>query len=831
VFTSAQSGNSSLLSVDVRPGQAYVFGYERDNITTTHVPVEKGIDFVDINAGSVTSNYGNYVTVRNVAGKWDYNDHDVVSLRDEFHEAASNGQFSNSNFPVGNELGTARVRSLEYVSGSKGDPDATYNMYLYDINLTANTFSEVRAVHYNAGTANGVADIVTSSGDAVLNETNFNVGLFEMPTDSIRRLRDSTGTIDTSYVFNKSFDVTISSSGTFTLNTGNLNERFQDTGAQNATQKNQNFYVVLNATATSGSAVDSGSMSDGANTITGLTNADDKFNAGETIAFAGYSNTFVISSVSASSMSTYQNAAAAISSANITKVLPAGTVIDMAGVGGDGSARTINATTDTTAAFDIQETLTSGVSATVNVRLNRVSAREKAKTLNSNRYVQIRVANSVNTTTGPWNLGLADVFKLKEVRKSSSAFSSTTDGTAVTSDFVIDTGQRDNLYKFGSLLKKTNSTLTINSGDYLLAKVDFFSEDTSQGSGYYSVDSYPIDDDNAANTTAILTSEIPVYVSPVSGAQYDLRDVIDIRPRITDTANNVTSLTSITTNPSNNQVILESTGNSLRFASPNENFTIDYSFFLPRVDKVILDKEGNFRAIRGTSAKNAVVPATPADGFTLGIVRIAPFPSVIADFDYVPGANTAENSFVIEERVKRFTMKDIGDLQSRIDNLEYYSSLNLLEQSTQSLNINDGTGLNRFKSGFLVDNFVDRTIGDVNNEDFKALVDIGNKELTPRRFDAFTTLEFNSGSSTGVVRSSGDVRITTSASAAFANGETVSAGAASGTLRYVVGDRLYIESVSGTFPDSGTITGGTSGTSATISAKFYCLYVGRDCHT
>jgi len=50
-------------------------------------------------------------------------------------------------------------------------------------------------------------------------------------------------------------------------------------------------------------------------------------------------------------------------------------------------------------------------------------------------------------------------------------------------------------------------------------------------------------------------------------------------------------------------------------------------------------------------------------------------------------------------------MKDIGKLDRRISNLEYYVALNLLEKDTETLQIKDAAGLDRFKSGFMVDQF------------------------------------------------------------------------------------------------------------------------------
>ena len=50
-------------------------------------------------------------------------------------------------------------------------------------------------------------------------------------------------------------------------------------------------------------------------------------------------------------------------------------------------------------------------------------------------------------------------------------------------------------------------------------------------------------------------------------------------------------------------------------------------------------------------------------------------------------------------------MSDIAKLETRISNLEYYTSLNALEQDATSQFIPDANGNNRFKSGIFVDNF------------------------------------------------------------------------------------------------------------------------------
>ena len=77
---------------------------------------------------------------------------------------------------------------------------------------------------------------------------------------------------------------------------------------------------------------------------------------------------------------------------------------------------------------------------------------------------------------------------------------------------------------------------------------------------------------------------------------------------------------------------------------------------------------------------------------------------------------------------RRYTMRDIGKLERRIDNLEYYTQLSLLETQTENLQIQDADGFDRFKNGFIVDNFTGHGIGDVGNLDYKVSMDMAMGE-------------------------------------------------------------------------------------------------------
>ena len=75
-------------------------------------------------------------------------------------------------------------------------------------------------------------------------------------------------------------------------------------------------------------------------------------------------------------------------------------------------------------------------------------------------------------------------------------------------------------------------------------------------------------------------------------------------------------------------------------------------------------------------------------------------------------------------------MRDIGALEKRIENLELTTSLNALEVNAQSFEVRDADGLNRFKTGFVVNSFSDRNFIDFTAETgSRCDVDINRKEL------------------------------------------------------------------------------------------------------
>ena len=328
--------------------------------------------------------------------------------------------------------------------------------------------------------------------------------------------------------------------------------------------------------------------------------------------------------------------------------------------------------------------------------INRSIANSKSKTLTTGSTVQISTSAAATNRDGV-NLGKADVFKINNVYMAADfSTNATASDTDVTSRFNLDTGQRDNYYDVGRLILKTGELAPTGR---LLVNFDFF----SHGSGdYFDVDSY---------SGVVDYEDIPSYTSTSSGEVYELRDVLDFRPRVDDAS-------TIGAGVQNRSY--DGTGAStVDVVKFNTDVTSDFEFYLQRVDKIFLDKEGNFKVLKGASAVTPDIPGSLDNAMHLYTLFIPSYTLDIAEI----GIEAVDN--------RRYTMRDIGRLERRIENVEYYTQLSLLEASAQSLQIQDANGFDRFKNGFIVDNFTGHGIGDPGNLDYKVSVDYANGMLRP----------------------------------------------------------------------------------------------------
>ena len=276
----------------------------------------------------------------------------------------------------------------------------------------------------------------------------------------------------------------------------------------------------------------------------------------------------------------------------------------------------------------------------------------------------------------------------------------------VTSSFDLDTGQRDSFYDLGRIVRKPGSQTPTGR---LLIVYDYFTHGTGD---YFSVDSY---------TGQVDYKDIPFYSasrvdleSRAPIGEYPLADSLDFRPRVNDQTTPSTSPFAYENKD------FESTGAiNGNLVAPDDNITADFDFYLGRNDLLYLDRDGNFIVTAGVPAEDPVWPATDNVNMLVSRITIPPYTFSPEDvqLDYVNN--------------KGFTMQDIGNLETRIAKLEYSTTLGLLERETDSFMILDGDGMNRFKSGFIVDNFYGHNVGNTTHKDYHVSVDPDLGHLRP----------------------------------------------------------------------------------------------------
>ncbi|NBO69822.1 DUF4815 domain-containing protein [bacterium] len=384
------------------------------------------------------------------------------------------------------------------------------------------------------------------------------------------------------------------------------------------------------------------------------------------------------------------------------------------------------------------------------VNVQTANAHPVLKVLREDRYVVINTNTHPSTNGGTYSLGLSDVYQIKNIfigAHTAAAADVVTAGVDVASSFTLDNGQRDNEYRNAKIIKKGAVDLTNKK---LVIKLDYFTHDGASADGtFFVVDSYPIDDTGVTAAT-IKTQDIPVYTSPVTGESFDLRDTLDFRVRYSDSATNATSPASASTNPTES-TSLTAPSVGITNPVPTEQFTTDLEYYLGRKDRLVIDSEGVFGAIPGTPSLTPGIPAEPENVMSLAIISIPPYPSLAPNVaksvnrpDYGVTVRTIDN--------RRYTMRDIGTLEQRINRLEYYTSLSLLEKAASDLTITDVSGLDRFKNGILVDAFTGHNVGNVFDTAYHCSIDPVRKELRPYFFMENVDLALDVDNTTNIYR-------------------------------------------------------------------------------
>lgn len=341
-------------------------------------------------------------------------------------------------------------------------------------------------------------------------------------------------------------------------------------------------------------------------------------------------------------------------------------------------------------------------------------------------------------TTGNYSLGWPDVYKIEGIWKgANTTFTEASGGiTDVTDRFTLDVGQNQEYYGYSYIRKKSGFTLV--NADRLLVKAKVFRKNISGdfNQSFFAVNSYPTDDVTVPlPANKIRTQDIPNFVTS-TGAKMDLRDYIDFRPQVIARASYATNAGSATIATSGAQLnAVGFSADPLYFPETSSVIEMDYSYYLGRRDRLIIDENGDFVNLRGVASETPSAAPEPQIGMSLATINIPPFPSLPSVLANRAGKPQYGVSLVPDDN-RRYTMRDIGRIEKRIERLEYYTVLSMLEKEAEDMVVTDSTGANRFKNGIFVDNFNNLMIADTTDAAFNASVDPGESVLAPA-FNSF----------------------------------------------------------------------------------------------
>ncbi len=741
----ANTSNSQTYQVQVGTGIAYIKGYRVESTLETILETTRARTTSNLNNQSVSMDYGNYIYVNNANGVFDVTKVTQV----DFHTINTNTSIVTTNTTTYNatKSGSAYIRGLEFDSYTTVSNTKTYiyKAYLSEIknftlsgnaaatgtgttiqffDLSGKFSSEANAyygstitvdsgtsagdtrkiVSYNGSTKTATVDTAfTVIPDTTSNfSLRFNTGDFNLmvsPTSSGYNRDASAGIDPSSKVSNVSNNPTVLQNPTspeLIFNVGyqylyNLSDQSYESWKMS---RSVNFASGVGSFSLTGDITFQGSVGTQSategreNWLAVVTTGGGSFSAGDVIRFDGSTNTISLDS-------TKKIATLTAGSSTFTATIIARTYVTNAGTTAV-ALKQKNKITANTTGVNISGTDVGGI---------------KVDLTNA----QVYIPNQYIVTPGTkQSLYISDVKRIVKIIDTLSPTTTPTNSMLtqstwdVTNNFLFDSGQNDSYYGHASITLKPGAPQPKGN---LLVLVDYYQH--AGGDGYFTINSYLGAGDGGVSSSPENYAEIGTYTGKTSGITYNLRDAIDYR---LSTKNAQATLefrysTSVT-----------GTGGAL-LPVDNSNFITDYTYYLGRNDILVLTKDNSFKLITGKPSTAPTFPQQPDGSLMLAKFTLDPYTA------YLPGQTTKYLPNISMEKIqhKRWRMQDISDLQTRVNNIEYYTSLSLLEKQASDLQVPDANGLNRFKNGILVDNFTGFATADVSNEDFNAKI---NKRLT-----------------------------------------------------------------------------------------------------
>jgi hypothetical protein len=661
--------DNTKLYVDIDPGKAYVRGFEIETISKQRLELNKARTTSVQNNATIRSRFGNYVLIDNVHKLPDIKTYAKVELRDG-RNAVTPGVGPAPASAAGNIIGYARCRSLDYYSGNPGNTDAIYKLSLFDIKMNdGKTLEQVRSIHDSgASLFNCNINLSTALMEGSITVTG-NTAVTGNGTTWVSRQSQVLKAGDWIYIpVNDEYAKIASVASDQSLT-------FASPGVTNVSGAGYTFAFA--------ELFDSNNQE----LVFDMPNSWIKDITDDT----NYTVYRRFTGISANGSGVVTLTAGA--DEEFTSLAPTDYIVSINGTGDVVHPITINITSGGTQ-VDLSGTgIAASAAVTVIAPVRKIQATASAPKPKYLRTADVTASGAIDTGSATdlrsISLNKADILKIVKIVMAPNFLTAPDEliHPDIKDRYDLDNGQRDTHYDLGRINLKPGAAPATGR---LLVQFQWFEHDAVNGN-FFSVDSYPVP-----------YEDIPQYISKETSDVYELRDCLDFRPRIDDTGLN----------------FIVGSGASLT-EMPRGDVTADYEYYLARRDKLFLTSRGQFVIKEGTPSIQPAPADTLADSMMLYELNLLP---------YTAAPDHVTKRF-IENR--RYTMRDIGKLEQRIEKLEYYTSLSLLEKETANLEIKDGDGNDRFKNGFIVDPFNGHGIGDVVSTDYRCSIDMNSGECRP----------------------------------------------------------------------------------------------------
>lgn len=287
----------------------------------------------------------------------------------------------------------------------------------------------------------------------------------------------------------------------------------------------------------------------------------------------------------------------------------------------------------------------------------------------------------------------------------------------IISDFTFDTGQTLEIADYSSLRRKPG----VSSPTKRLKVVyNYYYIDPNDDGDFVTVSSYERER---------YTAELPII------SYYKSSDIIDLRPRVSPYDSDVTPYSPF---EFDSRKFLSATNSTPYNFAKDKDLFLSYSYYLGRVDKLYLNRYGEFFVTKGVASQGPISPSIIENAMEVATITMNPYVYHIGDVTVKLSTH------------KRYRMQDIARLEDRIKNIEYYTSLSLLETDTKNLTLRDSqTQLDRFKCGFIVDNFKSSRSGALGDPQHKCSIDTKEGLLRPQHYTTSIDLLLASESVSG----------------------------------------------------------------------------------